>query len=171
MNKTDKINAKSNIKITIIDVKTNKIIDVKYFKNLLTTNGYKVLQAWAAGVAPVDDSNYNVDTRITKFAVGDSNTTPDVSQTGLGNELLRKTIYPAASADIGCGIEKLDNDKVVYTILIDSSELNGETVREMGLFSDTFSPTIMISRFLTGELEKSEEVRFIIEYTYQFTNI
>jgi len=167
----DKINAKSNIKITTIDVKTDKIIDIQYFKNLLTTDGYKTLQAWASGTAPVDDPNYNVDTRITEFAVGDSNTAPDISQTGLGNELLRKTVYPAVSADIGCGISKEDNDKVVYTILIDSTELNGETIREMGLFGSIFSPTIMLSRFLTGELEKSSEVRFIIEYTYQFTNI
>jgi hypothetical protein len=170
MNHKDKIKAKSNIKITIVDVKTNKVIDVQYFKNLLTTDGYKTLQAWAAGTPPATDPNYNVDTRINKFAVGDSNTTPDISQTGLGNELLRKTLYPAGSADIGCGITLEDNDKVVYTILIDETELNGEIIREMGLFSSTFSPTIMLSRFLTGNLEKIDSVRFIIEYTYQFIN-
>ena len=98
--KKDCITIKGKIEIETIDAKTGKILDVKTFTNLITNNGLKMHRNWAATISQIQDANYNVDTHITHIAVGNNNSTPAVSQTALGNELLRKELYP--TPDAGC---------------------------------------------------------------------
>jgi hypothetical protein len=163
----DSITIKGIITIDIIDVKTNKVKQHLEFKNILTTNGLKMHRNWAAGVPPLSDPDYNVDTRITNMAVGDGNSVPLIGQTALDNELLRKALYPVA--DTNCGIELSGTNEVIYTIFIDKTELNGYIIREIGLFSETFTD-FMVSRFLCGNLSKNSTVQFLIKYRLSFNN-
>ena len=160
---SEKVNVNGTVEVQVIDAKTGQVIEVHHFKNILTTLGKRMYRNWAAGVAPLTNPDYNVDTRITHFAVGDDATAPAVSQTALYNELDRKQVYPAGSADAGCGIELDGDDAVIFKIFFDETELNGETLREMALFSETFT-SFMITRFLCGNLTKSSAVQFLIKY-------
>lgn len=163
---TEHISIKGSVEIDIIDVKTKKVIETKHFTNILVTYGLKMHRAWAAGIAPIDDAQFNVDTRVTHMALGDGNSTPMISQTTLDNELIRKELYP--TPDAGAVIDFTADNEVRYTILISESELNGETIRELGLFSESQTPNFMISRFLCGNLEKTVDVQFRIKYKFSY---
>lgn len=165
---------KESIKITgtavveIINAKTGKIIKTVKCKNLIVNGGLKVHRNWAAGIAAGTDADYNVDTRIDQIAVGDDDTPPAKTQTTLGNLLLQKEVW--GTPDSGCGINLIDNETVEYFMLIGTGELNGETIREVALISETAqATTIMISRFLTGNLVKSSNVQFIIKYRFKYS--
>jgi hypothetical protein len=157
----EKLSVKSDIEIKIIDAKTKEVIDIKHYKNIMTNNGIKWVRNQIANVSSLDDPDYNVDTRLTHIAVGDSSSIPAASQNNLGNELLRKELHP--TPDVGCSISLQDIDQVTYTMFIDNTELNGEILREIGLFSESYTP-FMISRALIGNLTKSSEVEFEINY-------
>jgi len=158
---SEHVKIKTDVQIDTINAKTGKVIDTKHYTNMIVDTGRKMHRNWAANIAPASDSDYNVDTRITHIAVGDSNTAVAKTQTALGNQLLIKEIYP--TPDTGCGITLVNNETVQFEILIDDTELNGNTIREMGLFSHTFT-NFMISRLLTGNLSKSSDVQFLIKY-------
>lgn len=155
-----------NIDIDIIDVKSKRVLETRHFTNILTNNGLKLHRVWSAGIPPLSDPNFNVDTRITHIAVGDGNTTPGVTQTTLDNELLRKQIYNPPDAN--CGIE-LEATRTKFFMLIDETELNGETLREIALFSESFTP-FMVSRFLCGNLSKNDSIQFLIKYYYTYSS-
>lgn len=163
------IGIKSEITIEIRNSKTKEIISIKKFKNSIVNNGLKMFRNWAAGIAPLNDPDYNVDCRITDFAVGDDNTAVSLTQTSLGNELLRKELYP--TPDPNCEINIIDNSTVEYVIFIGETELNGSIIKEMGLFSTNQTTPFMISRFLTGNLSKTSVIEFTIKYKYKFQNV
>jgi hypothetical protein len=160
---SEKLPIKSKVIITVRDVKTKKVKEVKKFSNIITNDGIKMIRNWFAGVTSGTDPDFHDETRITALAVGDGNSTPAVSQTALDNELLRKTLHP--TPDANCEIDISTVGEVTYTILIDESELNGETLREMALFSENFTD-FMFSRLLIGNLSKTSDVQFEIDYTY-----
>jgi len=157
------LSLKSIIKVTITDVKTKKVLDVKYFHNIITNNGLKWIRNQLANVLYSTDPVFNIETRLSYIALGSSNTPVGASQTSLGNELIRKELYP--NPDVNCETILVDNDKVTYTIYLSEPELAGETIREIGLFAKSDS-TFMVSRALTGNLEKSGDIEFTIEYTW-----
>jgi len=156
---------KGIVEINIIDAKTKEIIEKHIYNNMLVDNGRKMFRNWASNIAPASDADYNVDTRITHIAVGDDNTAASQTQTALGNQLLKKQLYP--TSDSGCGIVFIDNETVEFQMLIDTSELNGNTIREVALFSETFT-NFMISRLLCGNLSKTSDVQFLIKYRFIF---
>ena len=156
----EKLTIEGKIEILIIDAKTKEVLEKKEFSNLVVNGGLNMIRAWLGNVLPIDDANINIDTRITHIAVGDSNAIVAGTQTSLGNELLRKELYP--TPDPGCGIS-LDTNKVIYEMLLDESELNGEIIREVGLFSESHIP-FMVTRFLCGNLSKTSAVQFLIKY-------
>jgi len=164
----NKIKIRGTITIEIIDVKTKKLLKSIEVYNQIVTNGFKMFRNWSAGITPLADDTYNVDSRITDFAVGDDDSATGVSQTALGNELLRKEVFP--TPDAGCSINLIDDQTVEYVILIDETELNGETIEEMGLFSTNQANPFMVSRFLTGSLSKTAAIQFVIKYKYKFEN-
>ncbi len=81
MNKTWSL--KSNIKITVFDLKGN-IIDVQEFKNLLTTDGLNMMRDGLYGPGGAQDLE------IKYFAIGSDNTAPAITDTDLGTETFRK---------------------------------------------------------------------------------
>jgi len=156
---------KGEVTINIIDAKTGKIKETHEFTNILVDTGRKMHRNWAASIAPATDPNYNVDTHISHIAVGDDNTAVAQTQTSLGNELLKKEVYPTPNA--GCGITLVNNETVQYEMLINTSELNGETIRELCLISETFT-NFMVSRLLCGNLAKTSDVQFLIKYRFVY---
>ncbi len=163
---TEIIKVTGDVEIDIIDVKTKKVIETRQYTNILVTNGLKMHRNWAAGIAPIDDSQFNVDTRVTHMALGDGNSAPAISQIALDNELIRKELYP--TPDAGAGIDFIADNILQYIILINESELNGEVIRELALFSESQTPNFMISRFLAGSLSKTADVQFIIKYKFTY---
>lgn len=163
----DMITIKSDIEIEIINAKTGEIEDIKHFHNILTNLGIKWIRNQLANISSLVDPNFNVDTRLTHVAVGDGNSTPMVTQLVLDNELLRKELHP--TPDVNCEIVLEDDDKVIYIIFINETELTGDTIREIGLFSESYTP-FMISRALTGNLYKGTGKNFKIKYKYIIQN-
>jgi len=163
----DMVGIKGVVTVEIIDAKTGEVIDTQEHHNILTTLGRQMFGGWLAGTPPLDDPDYNVDTRLTAMAVGDGSSTPAVSQTALDNELLRKELYP--TPDPNCEIDIESAGVVAYKMLIDETELNGETLRELALFSETFTD-FMVSRLLVGNLSKTSAVQFRFIYRFTVTN-
>jgi len=161
----DSIKIKGQITISIVDAKTKEIKEIHYFENIITTLGLKMHRNWVAGVVPLSDSNFNVDTRITHIAVGSGNSTPAKTQLALDTELLRKAIYP--TPDANCGITLESDDTAVFTMLISESEINGSTIKEIGLFSASHT-AFMVSRFLCGSIAKSSAVQIVINYKVKY---
>jgi hypothetical protein len=163
----ENISFKSDIEIQIIDTKTKEVIKVIHAKNIMTNNGIKWIRNQIANISSLEDPDYNVDTRLTHIAVGDSNTPVASTQDNLGNELLRKELHP--TPDIKCEITINGINEVVYTMFISDTELNGEILREIGLFSESYT-NFMISRALIGNLTKTDVVEFKINYKYTVSN-
>ena len=73
----------SNVKVTAFDL-AGDILDVREFKNLLTTVGFNMMRDGLYGPGGAQDLE------IKYMAVGDDNTAPTIADTTLGNETFRK---------------------------------------------------------------------------------
>ena len=93
-------------------------------------------------------------TNATHMAVGDDNTTPTVGDTALGNELTRKTIQETTK-----GISD-----VIISLFLNSTESNGNSLKEVGMFDDPSSGNLLErSVFTTISKTSSIEVWIDIE--------
>ena len=106
--------AKHNVTIEIIDAKTKEVIDVRRTHNLVTIEGLNWLAAIIAGS----------ETRPTNIALGTGLTAPAGSDTALENQVYTATIDRRL----------LDSSKVTHRIFVPTSEANGNTLAEEGLF-------------------------------------
>lgn len=158
---TEKITLKSDIEIIITDAKTKEIKEIKHFHNLITDNGFKWLRNQLANVLYSEDQDFNIETRLTHIAIGNSNTPVSSTQTQLGNEIIRKELHP--NPDVKCETILEDNNKVIYSIFLSDAEGNGEIIREIGLFAES-DTNFMVSRALIGNLSKTSSVEFTIKY-------
>jgi len=83
----------------------------------------------------------------THIALGDDNTAFSESDTVLGNELSRKAIETTTI--------KGDNRKVEYNTVFNTTELVGETIKEIGLFNAATSGTLF-QRVVLGDIDKDD---------------
>ena len=163
----ESMSLKSDIEIIITDAKTKEVLDVKHYHNILTNNGKKWIRNQLANIPYDEDGVFNVETRLTHIALGDESTPVSVNQTALGNELIRKEVYP--NPDTKCEIVIENDDKVIYVIFLAEGEGNGKTFREIGLFAES-NTNFMVSRALIGNLTKNSSVEFTIKYQYTITS-
>lgn len=113
---------------------------------VFTNAGKNVIRDFLGGVAA---------TAPTHFAVGDDNTDESSDDTVLANELARKVFE---STDTGA------ERKISFEGLVDSTEQNGQTLKEFGLFNASTSGTLF-TRITHAGLEKSSsiDVQYVIE--------
>lgn len=144
----DKITITGEVHIVLKDAKGNVKKEVK-LTNLVTTVGkdeMAKLLASGSGFA-----------RPTHIAVGTDNTAPNVADTVLGTEILRKAIATTGFLD----------NKVTYTV----SFLPGEAtalLEEAGLF-DAAAAGDMWARFLTGSFNKGANDTLDLSWALLFT--
>jgi len=102
-----------------------------------------------------DLDSYN---KMAYMAVGSGTNTPDASDTELQTELLRKTFSVQTNPSTG---------KKHWEIIIDFSELNGETLTEVGVFEDPETGIMFLRKLLSPSIEKTSDkkVTLIVEVT------
>jgi hypothetical protein len=83
---------------------------------------------------------------------GDDNTAATVSDTALGNEVIRRLITTTQS----------DANTVTYSMLIASTQVVGQTLREAGIFNASTSGTMFV-RFTHANIAKLNTIE--VEYT------
>lgn len=124
---TNNLKLKGELIITIRDAKTNRIKDQTHYKNLVVNAG---LASIAAALRGSTASNKGI---ITYLALGDDNTTPESTDTTLGNETIRKLIADRYNLNS-------DSKVAVFRAFFNTSEAN-DTHLEAGLFGDDATGT------------------------------
>lgn len=94
---------------------------------------------------------------ITEFAIGDDNTATSNNDTELGNELLRATLTSTSK----------DTLKLTAQYFLASTLLNGETLREAGLYTD--EDTLFARYVLDTEIEKDNTIAVTFTWEITFT--
>lgn len=94
---------------------------------------------------------------VTEFAIGDDNTAASNNDTELGNQLLRATVTSTTKETL----------KLVVQYFLSSTLLNGETLREGGLFTD--EDTLFARYVLDTEIEKDNTIAVTFTWEITFT--
>lgn len=92
----------------------------------------------------------------THIAVGSVNTPPAITDTTLAAEIIRKTFQTSEKV--------VANGTYTFAMRLATSEANGYTIREIGVF-DASSGGTMALRTLTTELAKTSDVEVWIDVT------
>ncbi len=98
------------------------------------------------------DQNQSVDVDVTHLAFGDDGTHPSSGNRSLNNEVYRTTI--ASSTDAG--------DTLETRTLLDTSEANGYTLREIGLVTAS-SGGLLLNHSLINDEAKNDQKAFSID--------
>ena len=98
------------------------------------------------------DPNQAVDVEVTHLALGDDGTEPASGNRSLNNEVYRTQI--ASSTDAGATLET--------RTLLDTSEANGETIREVGL-TTAGTGGLLLNHSLIQEEPKNDRKAFTID--------
>lgn len=106
-----------------------------------------------------DRSQSVVDREFEEFAVGTDNTTPAATDTGLGSEVYRTSLA-----------NSVDQDRdVLVTGFLDSTEANGNTLREFAILANNVSNTsdvVVANRALFDpEIQKTDQKTVTIDVT------
>jgi len=91
--------------------------------------------------------------KIEYGAVGTGTNTPQASDTELQTEKLRKLFSVISNPSIG---------KAHFEFIIDWTELNGDTLTEVGIFNDPETGTMLLRKLLSPEVEKSSDKKCTI---------
>ena len=136
-----------NVRITVRD-RSGRVLRETFTHNLITTAGLNQARDLLGG------GNYCP----SHIAVGDDATAPVLGDTVLGNEVFRKVL---TQIDFDPGA------KVQFTLFIDTSEANGNTLREGGLFNSQIpGQGDLFSRVLiTPEIIKDASITVTVQWT------
>jgi len=104
-----------------------------------------------------DDAIAYIQSTFTHIAVGDDNTTPVGGDTTLGNELKREVFVETSGPT---------NGVYVMSMRLSTTELNGSTIKEVGIF-DASSGGTMLCRLLTTEYAKTSDKEVWIDVQFQ----
>lgn len=110
---------------------------------VLVNNGVNEIRDWLAGVAA---------TAPAVMAVGDNNTAETISDSALANELLNDTFDLAQTS----------NKEVVFTWTVLSTEQNGQSLKEFGLFASAAGTMYTRATHATISKTAAIEVRYRI---------
>ena len=100
-----------------------------------------------------DSIKTELQTNFTHGAVGSDSTTPTSADTTLGNELFRDTVDD---------FDTSGTDVAVANLQITLSELNGETIREVGWFNASSSGTMWTRNVLTA-INKTDDIQVFVD--------
>jgi hypothetical protein len=95
----------------------------------------------------------------THVATGSDNTQPTTDDTQLGTEVLRQAIAGSSKT----------NNEVLLNCIFDSTQANGSSMKECGLFNDDTTGEMFI-RFAHGTIDKDNTIEVEYEITLKVIN-
>lgn len=135
----NKIKVKGHLQFDIIDLTTKKVIQKFSSHNLVVNTGILSILNGLAG---------NTFNSISKYAVGTSGASENVADVNLTNKYIR---------DITLATVEEDKKSVTFNFNLDSSEYNGNTIGEMGLYlSDNI--TLFSRRVIAVAIKKTPNI-------------
>ena len=143
----------TNVKIEVLDVDSNKLLQTIEKHNLVTTLGKNLVRDMLGMASGITGLNY--------IAMGTDDTAAAITDTTLGDEEHRDvytdTLY--------------DTAKVTFKYYLDSSTANGVTLSEAGLFGDNASATpdsgTLFARVVHTDIVKTSSVA--VTYSWDIT--
>ena len=105
------------------------------------------------------DPTQTLEEDVTHLAVGDDNTSPATTNDALNNEVFRKAVTDHSQTD----------NELLASTFIDSTEANGETLREVGLFAGPDAADRMWNHSTIAAIEKDGTRTITIDVTLTFT--
>jgi hypothetical protein len=150
---SDQDKANANVKIEVIDVNTKEILQVIEKHNLVVTLGRSLICDLLAMTVGVTGLNY--------FAVGLSTTAVTLADIKLGTEEFRDSFTKVT----------VSGNNVKYQYYLASSDANGHTLTEAGLFGDNATGTAdtgtLFARVTHDGISKA--INVAINYSWDIT--
>lgn len=145
----DEVDVRCNVIVWTIDAETGDVIDEYRGHNLLVSAGRNAIATWL-----LDGTG----TQPTHIAFGDDDTAVSASQTTLVSEI-------ASGRFAFTSTSRMDN-VTRYEYNLTSAQLNGETLKELGLFNASSSGT-MFSRIVLGtSISKTSSIAVTVKWDY-----
>lgn len=120
--------------------------------NLCVLGGRNLLRDFLRNEAPVGITHFGIGTDATAAADGD---------VALGNEVLREALTQYVSSPSALTIK----------YFLSSTRLNGQTLREAGLFNAETGPTLFARYVLSPEIEKDNSLVFTFGWVITFSAV
>lgn len=143
----DSINITGEIKFTVTEVATGKVIEVFEDKNLVV-NGGKIAAAALIGGNPTNN-------HINRIAFGTNGANPNLLDSDLSDRFIKNVL--SANPDGQGG--------VVFSFNLSENEANGLAIQEMGLFT---ASGVLFSRKNRTAINKTSDIRFDGTWTIKF---
>lgn len=139
------------VDIEAVDTRTGDVVHRERVKNLFVTTGRnKLRDALAGSLASATDA------QATHFAVGTGSTAVTAADTALGSETTRNSMTKTTTTA----------GQVVFNYFLSTSQANGSTLTEAGLFNAASSGT-MLARVVHTGIAKTSSIA--ITYTWTIT--
>ena len=141
--------AKGHVRVTITDARGH-IVEQFEQRNLVVTAGRNLLRDFLNNTAP---------TGLTHIALGTDATASDATQTALVAEVYRDLITSRAT-DVG---------QLTLTLYLGTTQANGNTLREVGLFNAASLGTMYARVPLASSIAKTSAIAVTFTWTLTFT--
>jgi len=146
----DGLGIRANVTIEGFEAQTGRQVSVQHGHNLVVAVGRNLLRDFLN-----DDMNIS---GITDFALGSSATAAASTDVALGSETLRNAITQTVKSPSALQLK----------YFLSSTQLNGTTIREAGLFSDT---TLFARYILSPEIVKTSALVFTFSWVITFSSV
>lgn len=145
------INVEGRLKLKVYDKKTKKVIRDVDLKNMIVVNGFYDIVRLLGTQGGAG---------ITKFGVGTSDTPAEETDTSLSNQQTKL---------IDSNVIEASQKAITYNFDIETSEYNGTTINEFGLFYvDNGNDTLFSRRVLDAPIVKTINIAITGTWTISF---
>ena len=145
----ERLSAKANVIVTITDAH-GRLLDQFAQHNLVVTSGLNLLRDLLNNTAP---------TALTHVALGTGTTAVNTAQTALVTEVYRDVITQRTT---GTG-------QLVVTLYLGTTQGNGNTLAEVGLFNASSSGTMYARVLLASTIAKTSAIAVTFTWTLTFS--
>lgn len=127
------------VRVEVRDAVTDVVIKTLVGPNLVTTVGMNLIASFLSGAAPAG---------MTHFAIGTGSTAASAGDTALVTEVWRAEIT------------RFESDPAALTVsyYLSSTALNGQTLREIGLFNASVLGTLYARHVLAASIAKTSSI-------------
>lgn len=146
----EEVKPRINVSVELYDAKTGQLIKKEETHNLVVDSGLNILRdaLYSGSISP-----------ITKIGLGSSGTAVSASDTALVQEISKHNLLSVTSS----------NKMLTCQYFLNESTANGQTIRELGLFTTS---GIMYARVtLTTPIEKTNLVVAALTWTLDWGSV
>jgi hypothetical protein len=147
----DIVRTRDNVTIDVVDVLTGRVVHRERGHNLVMNGGLNLLRDFLAGDAVAG---------ATHFALGTGNTAAALADTGLAAEVHRGPVALAVKTA----------QAVTLRYYISSTQLNGTTIREAGLFNAASLGTLIARYVLGTPISKTSSIAVVFSWDVSWAN-